>query len=209
MEHPLDLHFLEKVLKAVNASIYIINFEPFKIEWINNSMPFMAVSGVDSDLNQLIENSDFIENVTDVKTFFIQNTNRRWHRIFKMKKRDKNFRWILATAVVFEKNLKGIPQKAIATALDVTELFDSDDSLAMALGNIQQSRHKKVLELLTKKEKEIIRLLTKGYNTKEIARQLKRSFHTIETHRGNIKNKLGCKNVAEIPEVGQRLGLVI
>ena len=54
-----------------------------------------------------------------------------------------------------------------------------------------------------------LRLLAKGLSTKEIADRLNRSFHTIETHRGNIKKKLGCKNVAEIAAMGYRVGLVI
>lgn len=200
----LDAVLLEKVLKTVNASIYIHDFDAPKVEWINNCLPFLSKSTADGNLK---ENPDFRENLTDAKDFFIQNPNKRRYRIFRMKRADDTFSWVLTTAVVFEKNLKGIPQKAIATALDVTELISSNDSLAMALGDMQQSRHRKVLDMLTKREKEIIRLLTEGLNTKEIAIKLKRSFHTIETHRGNIKNKLGCRNVAEIPAFGQMIGL--
>ncbi|MHA8056982.1 helix-turn-helix transcriptional regulator [Aquirufa nivalisilvae] len=41
----------------------------------------------------------------------------------------------------------------------------------------------------TFKEIEVIRLLKKGYSTKEIAEILNKSFFTIKKHRENISNK--------------------
>lgn len=51
---------------------------------------------------------------------------------------------------------------------------------------------------LTKREKEILQMLYKGVNNKEIAGQLGKSIRTIETHRFNIMKKLGVNNVMEL-----------
>ena len=201
----MDFSFLEKVLKSVNASIYILLLDTLEVEWVNNSLPFLARATSD---NELSLNPDFQKNLSDVRDFFLRNPQKRRYQIFKMKRFDQTYSWVLTTAVVFEKNLKGIPQKAIATALDVTELINSNDSLSVALGEIQRDKHQDILNRLTKREKEIIQLLTKGLNIKEIAKKLRRSAHTIETHRGNIKNKLGCKHVNEIPQIGEMIGLI-
>lgn len=48
---------------------------------------------------------------------------------------------------------------------------------------------------LTKKEKEICRLLTQGLNSKEIAASSFTSIHTVNTHRQHIKKKLGIQNL--------------
>lgn len=48
----------------------------------------------------------------------------------------------------------------------------------------------KELELLTQREKEIIRLIKKGNSTKAIAEILFLSIYTIDTHRKNICSKL-------------------
>ncbi len=201
----MDFSFLEKVLKSVNASIYILLLDTLEVEWVNNSLPFLARTTPDDELSI---NPDFQKNLSDVRNFFLQNPEKRRYQIFKMKRPDEIYSWVLTTAVVFEKNINGIPQKAIATALDVTELINSNDSLSMALGEIQRNRHKDLLNRLTKREKEVIQLLTQGLSIKEIAKKLQRSSHTIETHRGNIKNKLGCKNVNEIPRIGEMIGLI-
>jgi len=51
---------------------------------------------------------------------------------------------------------------------------------------------------LTKREREIINLITSGKTTREIAQQLSLSELTIKTHRRNISEKLGGKNVADL-----------
>jgi DNA-binding CsgD family transcriptional regulator len=52
--------------------------------------------------------------------------------------------------------------------------------------------------LLTHREKEIIRKLSEGKNFNEIAELLYLSPHTINTHKRNILKKLGCKNTTEL-----------
>jgi DNA-binding NarL/FixJ family response regulator len=52
--------------------------------------------------------------------------------------------------------------------------------------------------LLTRREKEICRLLADGYSTKETAQRLDISIKTAETHRASIMKKLRAKNVTDI-----------
>lgn len=51
---------------------------------------------------------------------------------------------------------------------------------------------------LTKREKEILKLIYEGVGNKEIAEQLNKSIRTIETHRFNIMKKLKVGNVVEL-----------
>lgn len=51
-------------------------------------------------------------------------------------------------------------------------------------------------ELLTKREVEVLILITKGYINKEIAEQLHISLTTVISHRRNIQEKLGIKSVS-------------
>jgi DNA-binding CsgD family transcriptional regulator len=52
--------------------------------------------------------------------------------------------------------------------------------------------------MFSKREIEIIRLISEGYETKEIMEQLFISEDTVKTHRKNILRKSGCKNSAEL-----------
>ncbi|MCE2793428.1 MAG: response regulator transcription factor [Blastopirellula sp.] len=53
-------------------------------------------------------------------------------------------------------------------------------------------------ELLTNREMEIFRLIGSGMTTSAIANQLFLSPHTLDSHRENIKKKLGVRNAAEL-----------
>jgi len=52
--------------------------------------------------------------------------------------------------------------------------------------------------LMTRREKELARLLADGYSTKEAAGRLNISVKTAETHRASIMKKLNAKNVTDI-----------
>jgi two-component system, NarL family, response regulator NreC len=51
---------------------------------------------------------------------------------------------------------------------------------------------------LSDRELEVLRLIARGLKTGEIASTLRRSTHTIETHRASIKRKLGLRTSGEL-----------
>jgi two-component system response regulator NreC len=61
---------------------------------------------------------------------------------------------------------------------------------------------------LSKKESEVLLLLSEGFTTKEIADRLFISTRTVETHRANILKKLKVKNTAELIKKATSLGLI-
>ncbi|MBI5384812.1 MAG: response regulator transcription factor [Verrucomicrobia bacterium] len=60
---------------------------------------------------------------------------------------------------------------------------------------------------LSERERGVLRLLSEGRTTKEIADELGLSTKTIETHRLRIMEKLGVHSVAELTKHAIRLGL--
>lgn len=63
-------------------------------------------------------------------------------------------------------------------------------------------------ELLTTREREILQLLAEGKSNKEIATVLNLSPHTVETHRGNILQKLNLHSVPELILYAVRKGVI-
>lgn len=68
--------------------------------------------------------------------------------------------------------------------------------VSQALGTKDES--KDPIDLLTDRELEIFRMIGQGRTSGSIADDLLLSSHTIDTHRENIKRKLGLKNAAEL-----------
>ena len=53
-------------------------------------------------------------------------------------------------------------------------------------------------EILTQREKEILKLLYKGESSKQVAAELFLSEATVNTHRRNILSKTNCKSIQEV-----------
>ncbi len=62
--------------------------------------------------------------------------------------------------------------------------------------------------LLTDREKEVLHLLAEGRSNKEVATLLDLGLSTVETHRGNLMQKLNLHNTAEIVLYAVRKGLI-
>jgi len=65
-----------------------------------------------------------------------------------------------------------------------------------------------IIPNLSRREKEILKLIIDEYTTKEIAEKLFISFGTVETHRRNIINKLGVRNTAGLVRMAVEYKLV-
>jgi two-component system response regulator NreC len=65
-----------------------------------------------------------------------------------------------------------------------------------------------VVEALTGREEEVLRLLAEGYTNQEIADRLIISVKTVETHRAHILGKLGLRKRAELVRYARTHGLL-
>lgn len=68
--------------------------------------------------------------------------------------------------------------------------------ISQALTNSHEA--KEPAELLSNRELEVFRMIGQGVTSGAIANQLHLSRHTIDTHRENIKRKLGAKDAGEL-----------
>ncbi len=73
---------------------------------------------------------------------------------------------------------------------------------------LQQKGAQDSYELLTGREREILQLLAEGKTNKEVAAMLNLSLYTVETHRGNILQKLGLHSPAELVLYAVRKGII-
>lgn len=66
----------------------------------------------------------------------------------------------------------------------------------------------KTQNYLTKRELEILNLLSCGHSTPEIANQLFLSTETVKSHRRNLIIKLDAKNVANLIRIAFETGFI-
>jgi LuxR family maltose regulon positive regulatory protein len=83
-------------------------------------------------------------------------------------------------------------------AKKLLELFDQRDALKRHEGVEVSDIDFVELEVLTGREKEILRVLASGMSRQEIAEAMSISLNTVKTHLANIFTKLGVSNKAEV-----------
>lgn len=82
------------------------------------------------------------------------------------------------------------------------EILDLIFELKEPKADIEKPAH------LTASEMEIVRLISGGMTTKEIANLKNISFHTVNTHRKNIFKKLGVNNASELIMLAIKAGWI-
>jgi two-component system, NarL family, response regulator NreC len=63
-------------------------------------------------------------------------------------------------------------------------------------------------ELLTQRERELLQLIAEGKSNKDVANMLNLSLYTVETHRGNLMEKLNLHSVPELILYAVRKGVI-
>jgi DNA-binding NarL/FixJ family response regulator len=75
-------------------------------------------------------------------------------------------------------------------------------------GYVQRVGGEPAADVLTARQREVLRLVAGGKSTKEIAFDLNLSVKTVETHRAQIMERLGIRDVAGLVRYALRTGLI-
>lgn len=95
--------------------------------------------------------------------------------------------------------------------VDSQRLLDTIDNavaknLSMRRNSAEVSDFKARFEQLTQREREVIRMVARGYANKEVAREFGISEKTVQVHRGAAYRKLDLHNAAEIARLLMKAG---
>lgn len=97
---------------------------------------------------------------------------------------------------------------AVAAALRGDLYLSPGVSKHLLADLVSGGSHKGELERLTPRQREVLQLVAEGRRTKEIARQLKISARTVETHRLQLMQQLDIRDVAGLVRFAIRVGLI-
>jgi len=67
---------------------------------------------------------------------------------------------------------------------------------------------KKKSDTITNRELEVLKLVAKGYTTKEIGSILSIASTTVKTHRNTLRSKLCAKNCIELVYIATKYNLI-
>ena len=117
--------------------------------------------------------------------------------------------WHFSTTKIFMQDDEGKPLLSITIALPV----DAKQHISTKLERLLEEhiffrKNHELFMSLTSREKEILRLLALSLSAAEIAEKLVISTHTVETHRKNLRKKLGITSTYELSKFASAFDLI-
>jgi len=113
-----------------------------------------------------------------------------------------------ASGYVLKDTSKNELIKAIKKVYLGETYFSDRLSINILQREVNQSPFDPLFPKLTRREMEVLRLISFEYNSLEIADRLHVRFHTVETHRVNLISKAGAKNSAGLVRWAMENGLL-
>ncbi len=200
------------ILNEINAFIFVFDIQNVKPLWINSYFTKrMGYTNNDirnttkEDFLKLFHPNSMALFISRIE-FFIKNVNRELKTVYQLKTKNQDWIYLLTSSRVFKKNADGSVKYLIGYASEV-----NTHELKHHLNEVTRLKRKvdnlPVISSLSKREFDIIRLITRGLTDKEISLKLNISIHTTKTHRKRIIQKLELKNTATLVKYAVENGL--
>jgi DNA-binding CsgD family transcriptional regulator len=209
------------LLSETHIAAFIYNYEKGGYDFLNDhflkimneSRATILKEGI-AILQKKVHKEDFFQclNITQ-KAYFeylrmkpVEKKSVQFRFFFRMKKKRGEYAWFMQSSKHFS-NGEGEAPMEVGYLI---ELFDPQHPLKV-MGVLETSYRRmeiypdgieNLLETLSSRELEILRLIKQGFKTKEISSKLQITTNTIKSHRRNMLKKL------EVNNMFQAMGLI-
>ncbi len=128
------------------------------------------------------------------------------NRDYRLRRADGSYLRLLEQSTVLQSDCRGNITHLLGVCTDITDLKKSD----VLTASVQSNHYHTCLTYnstdtaggkptgLSQREREIIRLVSEGYNSQQIANRLFISVHTVNTHRRNISGKTNTRTAGSL-----------
>lgn len=124
-------------------------------------------------------------------------------------KTSQQWTWFMTTVKIFMFDENNRPLLTITTAFPIDPEHQITTKVARLLDEnnfLRKNNHN--YSKLSKREREVLRLMAHGNGSQEIAEQLYISVNTVKTHRKKILNKLEIKNAFDLNKYARAFDLI-
>ncbi|RYD74570.1 MAG: LuxR family transcriptional regulator [Sphingobacteriales bacterium] len=120
-----------------------------------------------------------------------------------------NFIWHMSTTKILMRDEENRPLLIITTSYPIDPAHEFTQKVSRLLDqNTILRKNYKLFAQLSKREKEVLKLMSIGKSSPEIAAALFISAATAETHRRNVKQKLKASSLYEVAQYAQAFDLI-
>lgn len=199
-----------RLMKIIGASDNMRQLTPFtKEEWLGQGAEFFANNTHPDDCYYLLSATALGAEIHEK----LPPENRSSVRVniyCRMLDTNHNYRWTLVQYIAHYFNEEGRIESTLCLMTDLSH-FKMIESPMMTVIDNHNKKHqyfkvivsdKNILPIalprITKREQEILQLMIRGLTSPEIANKLFISYHTVENHKRNLRQKTATKTSVEL-----------
>lgn len=208
-----NIEFYKTIFSKIGIGVFIIDLRSNEYVWGNNL--YTDILGYSTE--EFFKNSmEFAEKYfhPDDKDLarsrilaFKENVINTWAGVYRVKHKEGHWVWVYSHFNVFQRDSSGLPAQLIGVSMDAAKHFKTKDQIDVLYNERLRSRKQELINKLTKRQIEIIRLIAQGQSYTEIARNLSIQPDTVNKHRKNILHILGLNNIASLVCFAKEVGL--
>jgi len=212
-----ELAFYRSFFKSINATAYVMSFDPFKIDWLYPNDHSMRLIGRDEKTIVgakglapfwLPPTPDFEESIVAQIKKYKTDPDTKWGGIFRAQHTDGGHHSILYTSAALEKNKAGEVTSIACIAISLDDIFNTPKTLWEAREYISQKINGNTIKQLTPRQVEVMMMIGKGYSRNKMAEELNLSVYTIEDHKQSLFKKFKCRSVKVLAQLSRELALM-
>lgn len=217
-KYDLPLEFYKEILDNVHAGVYINQIEDvndfstasnifineYCIKMAGYSLAEFETMG-QGFFQRILKPEDIVSAIDSIQHLCV-NPSGTFSGLNRINHKDGHDFWVFYTTRVF-KQKNGVPWQFINVTIEIQDSIKTDLQLELLIRENALLKNQLKCKDITKREREIIKLIVVGKTNSEIASTLNISTHTAQTHRKNILHKLGLSNSAELVRFAMECGL--
>ena len=198
------LNFYTDICDKANILIHISDVNTKKLVWGNSKFKEMLGFTVEEITEMGFEYQKKYYNPNDVLTiekaaeYFIKGLGDTHSSLFRVRHRDGAWLQFFTSRNVFKRYPNGEPWLILAASINISEPVQTGPQIDEILKENTRLKSQIITNTLTKREIEILKLITNGSSNRVLAKKLNISINTASTHRRNIMSKLKIKNTAQL-----------
>lgn len=213
MQLEKEVGFYKKIISSLDAVVLILDLEQLKLVWANDY--YHQLLGYDTQYDIPLDKEDLLLLYhPEDKDYFVQMKRAITEQpgvphtaFYRFRHRDGHYLWLFTANRLFRADAEGDLLEVVAVSIDFSGPVSYPKNIRRFMQEkLHELNHDKVA-LITRRERQILRLLANGKKTREIADNLGLSYHTVNNHRKNMLKKLDMRKLSSLVNFAVENGL--
>lgn len=223
--HKLDVKSLDLFPLNSSQCMYVVNWQTGLISYQRNIFEVLGYNKDEfnletvlniahpDDLNSVNRITQAVVNHVTINNEF-SNENSSLNITYRFRKKDGTFVKMLRQSTLLERTATGSMISNFSLITDIS-FFDRSNAINWEYNATEKEHallrnevYKEFNTFFTRREIEVIKLIASNHKSKEIAKLLHISEHTVYSHRKNILKKSNCNTAARLVEFCHNIGIL-